>query len=353
MLLVFALAIVFIISILLAKASRVLSLAELRRRARAGKKSPEARVYRAAAYGAELDLILWLAGALSFTALLVRAAHRGWWLVALLVLAGGWLVAVWRPRRAGGLGWRLAALIAPTVAWSLSVLHPVNDRVVGWLSRLWPLHVHTGAYEKEDLLKLFKTQAHQSDNRIPEENLKIAFFALNFGDKTVGQIMTPRRLMKMVASTDAIGPHLMDELHASGFSRFPVVKELSKSAAPQIIGTLYLKDLAGRADGGSVGGVMQDGVYYVNESQTLRECLGVFLKTHHHLLVVVNDFEEISGVISMEDVIEQILGQKITDEFDHYDDLRAVAANQAKIEQAAHHTETVPETKDKSPEKTE
>ncbi len=347
MLLVLALIIIFVLSVLLAKATHILSHAELKRRARADKKSPAAKVFKAATYGAELDLTLWLAGVLSFAALLVRAAHTGWWLVAFLLLVGGWLAVAWRPTRAGGLGWRLAALFAPAVAWVLSVVHPVSNRVSGWLGRLWPLHAHTGAYEKEDLLKILKNQALQSDNRIPEEDLKIAFFALNFGDKTVGQVMTPRRQVKMVAATDAVGPHLMDELHASGFSRFPVVKELSKSAAPQIIGTLYLRDLAGRADGGSVRSLMKEEVYYVNESQTLRECLGVFLKAHHHLLIVVNDFEEISGVISMEDVIEQILGQKIVDEFDHYDDLRAVAANQAKKEQTAHHTDPTPEPKPK------
>jgi CBS domain containing-hemolysin-like protein len=353
MLLVLILLIIFVASILLAKTAHVLPRSELKRRARANKKSPEASVYKAAAYGQELDLILWLVGILSFATLLLKASHVGWWLVALLVFVGGWIAVVWRPNRTNGLSWRLSALAAPGVAWLLSIAHPVTSRLSGWLNRLWPLHVHTGVYEKEDFAKLFKNQARQPDNRIPEEDLKIAFFALSFGDKTVSQVMTPRRQMKMVAATDSIGPLLMDELHASGFSRFPVVKELSKSASPQIIGTLYLRDLAGRADGGSVRGVMKDEVYYVNESQTLRECLGVFLKTHHHLLVVVNDFEEISGVITMEDVVEQVLGQKINDEFDHYDDLRAVAARQAKKEQADHHTEPEEKPEEKTSEKTE
>jgi CBS domain containing-hemolysin-like protein len=70
---------------------------------------------------------------------------------------------------------------------------------------------------------------------------------------------------------------------------------------------------------------MKKGATFIKESQTLREALAGFLKTQHHLFVVVNDFEEISGVISLEDVMEQILGEKIIDETDKHEDLRAEA----------------------------
>jgi CBS domain containing-hemolysin-like protein len=129
----------------------------------------------------------------------------------------------------------------------------------------------------------------------------------------------------------------MDELHATGFSRFPVAKAgTAGSAQPQIVGTLFLKDLVGYTGSGRVAGMMQSKVYYVNETQSLRDALAAFLKTHHHLFVVVNNFEEIVGVLSVEDVLEQILGSEIVDEFDKYDDLRAVAGLEAKAEQAEH-----------------
>ena len=71
--------------------------------------------------------------------------------------------------------------------------------------------------------------------------------------------------------------------------------------------------------------------------------MDAFLKTHHHLLVVVNHFEEIVGVLSIEDVLEQIVGQPIVDEFDNYEDLRAVAAKEAKQDHAEQeHQEVVP-----------
>jgi Mg2+/Co2+ transporter CorC len=50
----------------------------------------------------------------------------------------------------------------------------------------------------------------------------------------------------------------------------------------------------------------------------------------------VNDFEEYVGILTMEDVLEQIIGKPIVDEFDQYDDLRAVAAKTAQVEHKAH-----------------
>nr|MBP7806933.1 CBS domain-containing protein [Candidatus Saccharibacteria bacterium] len=71
-------------------------------------------------------------------------------------------------------------------------------------------------------------------------------------------------------------------------------------------------------------------VLYLHESQNLYEALTAMLKTKHHLFIVVNSFEVLVGIITLEDVIEQIIGKPIIDEFDEYDDLRAVAARQAQ-----------------------
>ena len=53
--------------------------------------------------------------------------------------------------------------------------------------------------------------------------------------------------------------------------------------------------------------------------------LAAFLKTQHHLFIVVNEFRETVGLLSLEDVIEALLGQKIIDEYDVYGDIRKAA----------------------------
>lgn len=331
----FILAILFLAAVLLKQACRTLPLRELRRRARSGHDKPAAAIYKIAAYGEGFEVLAWLVGSLSASALILMAASYDWWLASGLIMLAGFYIFVSRPpKQAGRWQWRLAARLAPLASVVLSLLQPVLGRIGSLLKGQRATSPASGLYEKEDLLELLKAQRQQSDSRFSELELAIVRGALSFGDKAVGQVMLPRSKLKLVAATEAIGPMLMDELHKTGQTRFLVVKEVTKSADLQILGTLYIKDLLERLEQkGSVRDIMHAGPGYINESQSLRQALEAFLKTHQHLLVVVNNFEEISGALAIEDVLQQILGQKLTSEFEHYDDLSAVAGLQNKINQ--------------------
>jgi CBS domain containing-hemolysin-like protein len=88
--------------------------------------------------------------------------------------------------------------------------------------------------------------------------------------------------------------------------------------------------------GGRVSTLMRRPVVYVHEDFSLGQVLQAFLKTYNHLFIVVNEFEEFVGIITIEDVIDQIIGRPLADEFDNYTDLRAVAAASAKAEHFKH-----------------
>jgi CBS domain containing-hemolysin-like protein len=330
------LGIIFLSCVLLDKACRTVSVKELRRRARGGKNTNTSTIYKLVAHGESLKLFLWLAGGVSGAILFVNLALYSTVLAVFAFLFAAWLVLGDRPLNTNGPLWNLAGIISVPTLKIVGLLHPVLVRIAKLFSKLRPVRIHTGLYDKDDILELVNAQNRQIDNRIPEEDLKIAFGALTFGDKAVRDIMTPRREIKFVAATDAVGPLLMDELHTSGFSRFPVTDAPTKEANPRIVGTLYLKDLLDHPDRGRVKDVMRKGANFINEAQNLREALNAFLKTQHHLLIVVNNFEEIAGVISLEDIMEQILGSKITDGFDRYEDLRAVAGMEVGKEHSQH-----------------
>lgn len=323
-------------SVLLGSASRILPLKEIKRRARSQRDPQAARIYALSAYGLSAELFLWAIAALSAAGGLLLAASYGSWQLFILAVLVAWILWNRQTHNFSSWRWQLAAFLAQGASRLVSFLQPVLGPAAEWLEQKRLSLLHTNVYEKEDLLELIKAQGYQADNRISELELKAASGALTFGDKIVGDVMTPKRVVKMVAATDTIGPLLMDELHASGFSRFPVVKEPTKSANPEIIGMLYLHDLVGHAEKGRVRDVMKKKVYFINETQNLKDALKAFIKTEHHMLVVVNNFEEITGVITVEDVIEQILGEKIVDEFDRYDDMRAVAGVEAKADESKH-----------------
>ncbi len=330
------LALITLLAVSLQKAYHHAPLKEIKRRARAGDEFAIV-LHRAAAYGASVQVLLWaIIGLAAAGFFVVVSRSTPGWLALLASLTLLWFGFAWLPNTQMNFFSKNAAryLSAP-LSWLLAHLYPLLNRIAEWAAKYTHINVHTGLYQREDLLGLLGAQKSQLDNRIGEDDLRIAAGALTFGDKVVRDVMTPRRLVKVVATTDSIGPHLMDELHASGHSRFPVYQDQPDS----FVGMLYTRDLMQAGSGGQVRQHMKKEVYYVHEEQTLRQILGAFLKTKHHLFIVVNAFEEVVGIVTIEDILEQILGKPIVDEFDKYDDMRAVAAMRAKQE----HQNQVPE----------
>lgn len=317
----------FLKAVILYKVYHSIPLLELKRRARRGDKKA-AKLYKPAAYDSTFDLVIWLAAVASGALLVIWSARTNWWLAAIVIVIGAWLV-VWGKFSADGWAGGAMAFFSPAHAKFLSIVQPVLGRFANVMPASLSVSFHTGLFEKKDLLELLSRQNKQIDNRILPADLQIARNALDFGDKAVGSIMTPRRAIKFVQANDSVGPILVDELHKTGFSRFPVVKDSARVASPQVVGTLYLNNLIGYDGDGKVKDLMKHEVYFINEDNTLRQALGAFLKTHHHLLIVVNSFEEMVGVLSLEDALEQILGKQIVDEFDAYENQRAVAAMKA------------------------
>jgi CBS domain containing-hemolysin-like protein len=120
----------------------------------------------------------------------------------------------------------------------------------------------------------------------------------------------------------------MTELHESGFSRFPVYDQSQND----IVGMLMLRNLINAKHGGTVKDYCKKDLQYIHEDQDLYSALAAMLKTQQHLFIVVNSFEEYVGVIGLEDVLEQLIGLQIVDEFDSHDNMREVAARMAQFE---------------------
>lgn len=308
---------------------------EIKRLARSGDEVAKL-LYRAVAYGASLKLLLGT-GMVVFgvLALVCLTNALGLWLAVFtsLVLVGLTGYAIISDAGITKTSLWLAQKAAPGISWLLERLQPVLDPLVRMFRRHNPVTIHTGMYEKADIVDLLERQKDQADSRIHPSEVELLQHALTFGDKQVSDAMVPKRVVTMVSTKDAIGPVLMDELARSGHSRFPVYDGKKEN----VVGILYLHDLVGTKETGAVENLMNSKLTYVHEDFTLYQVLQAFLKTKHHLFLVVNSFEELVGIITIEDVLEQVIGKPIVDEFDRYDDLRAVAAAAARKDHKAHH----------------
>lgn len=179
---------------------------------------------------------------------------------------------------------------------------------------------------KEELLEMVA----QSSGAISLSEKKLITNGLKFNDMKVEEIMTPRSMIESVPMNELLGPLVLDDLHKKGYSRFPVID----NDIDHVVGMLRIQDLLTidcKAKSHRAETVMSKDVYYIRENQTLQHALAAFLKTQHHLFIVVNEFRETVGLLSLEDVIEALLGQKIIDEYDVYGDIRkAATANSQK-----------------------
>lgn len=304
---------------------------ELQRRAKKGDQVAET-LHDVSKYGMAADTVLLLASIITSALGFVLIANNlagplAVFCIAVLIF----IIFTVLPRRTSKVSRKIALQVSPYLGPLLGKIRPILDRIVVLVQRHRPVTVHTGLYEKEDLIDLLRQQQVVPHNRIEETELDLAMHALMFGDKKVVDYMVPRRAISTVKYDDPVGPILLTELYKTGFSRFPVFND-----DEAVVGTLYLKDLVDRPTVGSVADVMNRSVYYIDDTASLEGALAAFLKTKHHLFIVINGFEEIVGILTIEDVIEQIIGRKIVDEFDRYDDMRQVAALAAAKDSKKH-----------------
>ncbi|MET0980138.1 MAG: CBS domain-containing protein [Candidatus Saccharimonadales bacterium] len=163
----------------------------------------------------------------------------------------------------------------------------------------------------------------QSQRVLTQDEKNLLTHGLQFADRKVNEVMTPRARIKSIPGKEMLGPLVLDDLHKTGHSRFPVIdKDID-----HIIGMLYVHDLLSLdvKQSTTAEKAMASQVYYIRQDQTLQQALMTFLRTHHHLFIVVNEAQETVGIISLEDTIEALIGHKIVDEFDSHTDLRHVA----------------------------
>ena len=150
------------------------------------------------------------------------------------------------------------------------------------------------------------------DENTDTEEHKILEGIVKFGNTTVRQTMTPRTEVVALEIEEGFSKVLRDIVE-HGFSRMPVYQD----NLDQIKGVIYIKDLLPHIDEGdnfNWNKLVRD-PFFVPETKKIDDLLKEFQEKKIHLAVVVDEFGGTSGVITLEDVIEEIVGE-ISDEFD-------------------------------------
>ena len=150
---------------------------------------------------------------------------------------------------------------------------------------------------------------------------------LSFADLSVDSVMTPKSMIKTVKKSEFLGPLVLSEIHSLGHSRLPVID----GDIDHVVGVLHINDLLSLDVKHSMTAekAMEPKVFYIRHDDTLEHALAAFIETRHHLFVVINEYRETVGLLTLEDVIEALIGRAIVDEDDDHESLRAIAAKKA------------------------
>lgn len=152
------------------------------------------------------------------------------------------------------------------------------------------------------------------DSETTKDEQKILKGIVTFGNTDTKQVMCPR-IDVFALDEETSFTEVVAQIVNKGFSRVPVYRETIDT----VIGVLYVKDLLPHFDKSNYEWTKLLRVpYFVPENKKLDDLLQEFQVKRIHLAVVVDEYGGTSGVISLEDVIEQIVGD-ITDEFDETD----------------------------------
>jgi gliding motility-associated protein GldE len=161
---------------------------------------------------------------------------------------------------------------------------------------------------------LSEALALTSKNATTKEEKKILNGIVNFGNTETSEVMCPRMDIFAISREDEYA-EVLKKIIDNGHSRVPVYEE----NLDNIVGVLYIKDLIPHLNKKTFNWqALIRKPFFIPENKKLDDLLKEFQELKNHLAIVVDEYGGTSGIISLEDVIEEIVGD-ISDEFDEQD----------------------------------
>ena len=209
---------------------------------------------------------------------------------------------------------RVALFLAPLVVLLARVFALPVGVLIGLANVLLPGRgLKAGPFVSEEEIRQMAEVGHES-GAIEEEEKELIHSIFEFGDTLVKEVMTPRPDMVVVEANYTL--QAAAELAVKhGFSRIPVYE----NEPDNIIGVLYTKDLFRPIWGldervHSLKDVVRK-AYFVPEAMKVSDLLREMQKRHVHMAIVADEYGDVAGLVTLEDLLEEIVGE-ITDEYD-------------------------------------
>ena len=185
-------------------------------------------------------------------------------------------------------------------------------------------------WDKREIKEIIKYHEDSLESTIDKDEERITLGALSFSDQIVKNILTPKSIVYWLNGDKIIDQSLVLEIKKKGFTRIPVFKDKNGDQ----VGILLAKDLLGIIDYGkkSVWELCRKrGLIKTKEDETLDRLLNRFITIKMHLAFVYDGMSKFIGIITLEDIIEEIIRAEIGDELDKTAEMRKLLKQKNKI----------------------
>lgn len=209
---------------------------------------------------------------------------------------------------------RIGASLHLLVWFTLIIYYPVAAPVAWLLDKILGEEPPV-LWSKQELSEIISYHEQHGDGIIDKEEKRILLGALSFSEKSVASSMIPKERVFYLLSDQILDEDTLELIKFKGHGRIPVCDFSEK----KILGILYSKSLIGitGSDGFTAESLCNpDHVIMVKESTRLDRLYQILLERKMHLAVVENELGEFSGVVTLEDIFEEILRTELEDKKD-------------------------------------
>lgn len=231
------------------------------------------------------------------------------------------------PKTIGALYWKnLAPLSTQFIRIFIWMTYPIILTTLFVTNRISSGKGDSHSLTKEELLQ--SMLLGEDEGVIDEKESDIIENILNLGNIKVGEVLTPRSVVFAVEESMSIKEIIETKPAIFKFSRIPVYK----GSIEEVTGIVLTKKIFKQAledDSVSVASIKKV-IYAINENIPVSKALDLLISKKDHMFLVMDNYGQTEGILTLEDCVETILGVEIVDESDTTEDMRELAKNRMK-----------------------
>jgi len=236
------------------------------------------------------------------------------------------------PKTIGAIYWKsLAPVASQFIRIFIWITYPIILSTLAVTNRISRGNDDANSLTKEELLESMLQS--EDDGVIDEKESDVIENILNLDNIKVGEVLTPRSVVFAIDENMTIKEVIETKDAIFKFSRIPVYSESIEDVTGLVLTKKIFKQ-ALQDDSVTLGSIKKE-IVAINENVPVSKALDMLIAKKDHMFLVMDNYDQTEGILTLEDCVETILGVEIMDESDTTEDMRELAKHKMKMKRKA------------------